>query len=81
VQEPLAVGERRALHRLSDELRAEAAAAKIGQDVDVREVGDRDAVAEGTREADLAVARVEADDPRGLANRALDRLARPSSRQ
>jgi hypothetical protein len=62
VQEPLLVGPRASLDHLADELFAQAAAAELGEDVDVRQIDDRDAVREGAGEADLAPVGVEADD-------------------
>src|SRR5829696_9862229 len=80
VQEPARVRVRPCLDCLAHELRAEAAAAVLREDVDVGQVGHRRAVRERPREADLASVVVEADHPLRLADQALDQLARTALR-
>ena len=80
VQHPTDVLQRPALDHLAHELGAEAAAAVLGQHVDVREVDERDAVAEGAREPDLPVTVVETDDALRLTDQPLDvSRGRPSA--
>ena len=64
VQEPLRVDERPFVHGEAHQLDAEAAAAVLVEDVDVREVRLRVAVGQRPREADLPPLVVEADDAR-----------------
>jgi hypothetical protein len=80
VQEPAQIGERSPLDQLADKLDTEAAAAVVREDVDVREVGDRRPVREGACKRDLALAVVDADDAVGLADEAVNGVARPSLR-
>ncbi len=62
------------LDHLAHERLAEAAAAVVGEHVDVREVRDREAVGDGAAEADLALAVVEADDACCLVDQPILRL-------
>ena len=71
-------GERAVVDHLAHERLTEAAAAELRQDVDVREVGERDAVADRPAEADLALAVVEADDARRVPHQALLDVERPT---
>ncbi len=75
VQCPAQSGVRAVVHHLADELHGESAPAVLGQHVDVGEIDQRDAVRKCSREADLSIAVVDADDALRLADEPLDNFA------
>src|SRR5918992_592322 len=77
VQDPTLVGERAVLDHLPDEFHPETPTPKLGEHVNVREVGHRGAVRDRPRESDLTLAVVEAHDPGRLAHEPLLLLAGP----
>jgi hypothetical protein len=62
-------------HHRDDHLCADPAALILGQDIDVSEIGDPDAIADRSSEADLLVAVIRADNRRRVEDRSLDGLA------
>ena len=69
---------RAVLDHFAHEFDAETAGAVCGKDVDVREVCERRPVRERAREADLAIAVVEADDALRSSDEPFDDVARPA---
>src|SRR5205085_11479226 len=80
VEDPAHAGEVAVLDHLAHEVLPQAAAAVLGQHVDVREVSDRDAVRGRATEADLPVAVVEPDDASRDVDQMLLCLARAADR-
>src|SRR5262245_31639345 len=80
VEDPAPLRVRAVVDHLAEELHAEAAATVLREHVDVAQIRDRRAVADGPGEADLAGAVVEPDDPRRLTHEALLLLPGPPGR-
>ena len=81
MQQPFEMRELAALDHLADELLPQPAASVLLEYVDVREVDERHAVGRRAAEPDLALAVVEADDPRRLVDQPVLRLSRAPAAQ